>query len=51
MRGVVQDGERIQDEAAATFLISFGDHMNILLNIEVRILVLIKWSYRSSQLC
>ena len=38
-------------EAVATFLIIFGAHMNILFIVKVNILVLIKWSYRSPQLC
>ena len=30
---------------------SFQSHMDILLIIKVKTLVLIKWSYRSSELC
>ena len=33
------------------FIIIFGAHMNILIIIKVKILVLINWSYRSPQLC
>jgi hypothetical protein len=32
-------------KAAATFLIIFGAHMNIVFIIKVKILVLIEWSY------
>ena len=45
---LVQDGYQIQIEAAATFLVIFEAHMINLLIIKVKILVLIKWSYRSS---
>lgn len=38
---LVQDGYRIQTEAIATFLIVFGAHVNILINIKVKNLVLI----------
>ena len=38
---------KIQIEAMATFLITFGTLMNILLMIKVKILVLIKWLYES----
>ena len=34
-------------KAIATFLITFGAQMNILFIIKVKILVLIKWPYRS----
>ena len=33
------------------FLVVFEAHMNILFIIEATILVLVKWSYRSPQLC
>jgi hypothetical protein len=36
-----------KSKAVTTFLIPFGTHMNILSNIEVKIVVLINWSYTS----
>ena len=42
------NGQHIQIEAVPHI---FGVHMNILFIIKVRILMLIKWSYRSCQLC
>jgi hypothetical protein len=44
---LVRDRYWIQTEAIATFLMVFGAHVNIFINIKVKILVLIKWSYRS----
>ena len=38
-------------EAIATFLMIIGVHMLILVNIRVKILILIKFSYSSPQLC
>ena len=32
-------------------LVIFGAHVNILFLIKVKVLVLLKWSYRPSQLC
>ena len=51
MRLGTRDASEIQIEAVATFLISFGGRMNILSMIRVKILVLVKWSYRSFLLC
>ena len=48
---LVRDGSQIQMEAIATFLTIFGAHMNISFIIEIKIFVLIRWSYRSPQLC
>ena len=42
---IMQDDEQIQIVPIAIFLISFGAHINILFIIQVKILVLIKWSY------
>ena len=42
------NGQQIQIEVVAIFLIIFGAHVNILLIIKVNILVLIKWSCRVS---
>ena len=42
---LVQNLEQIQIEVVATFLINSRARMNILSIIEVRILVLINWSY------
>ena len=36
-------------KAIATFLVIFGARINIVFIIKVKIIVLIKWSYRSSQ--
>ena len=38
---------QIQIEAIVTFLIIFGTHIAILFIVEVKIVVLIRWSYRS----
>ena len=52
MRLVLQDGEQIQMDAIATFLILLGARMNIFLIIKAKILVLIRWACRStSRLC
>ena len=48
---LVQNGQQIQIEAEATFLIIFRAHINTLFIIKIKILVHIKWSYRSPQLC
>ena len=45
------DGYQIQIGAVAVFITSFGAHVNILFIIEVKILVLIKWSYKFLHLC
>ena len=42
---LVQNLEQIQIEVVETFLIDSRARMNILFIIEVKILVLIKWSY------
>jgi len=47
---LVQDDKQIQIVPVAIFFILFGDYMNMLSS-KVKILFLIKWSDRSSQLC
>ena len=44
---LVRGGYQIQIKAAATFLVNLSAHGNIFFIIKVKILVLIKWSYRS----
>ena len=46
MSTLVQDEYQIQIMLETICFIIFGAHMNILLNVKVEILVLIKWSYR-----
>jgi hypothetical protein len=41
----IRDGYLVQIEAVVTFLIILGAHMNILFHIEVKILMLTRWSY------
>jgi cytochrome b subunit of formate dehydrogenase len=43
----VQDDCQFQIICVAICLMIFGAHMHILFNIKVKILKLIKWSYRS----
>lgn len=43
---LVRDGEQVQIKALATFLISVGTHMNILLNIKAKVFVFIEQSHR-----
>ena len=45
----IEDGQQIQIEGLATFLVDFGAQMNILFDILVMIFVLIKLSYESLQ--
>ena len=42
---IVQDDLQIQIVLIAIFLITFEAHTNILFILQVKILVLIKWSY------
>lgn len=42
---------QIQIEAVAAFLIIFGAHVNIVFLMKVKIVVLVKYSYRSPRLC
>ena len=42
---IVKDGEKIQIKAIATFYVIFGSLTNILFIVEVKFLMLIKWSY------
>ena len=44
---LVQDDFQIQIVFVVTFLIIFGDCMNILFIVKVKILYVSKWSYRS----
>ena len=43
----IEDGQQIQIEGVATFLVDFGAHMNILFDVLVMIFVLIKLLYES----
>jgi hypothetical protein len=48
---LVQDVQQIQSKAVATISLISGAHMNISITIKLKILVLIKWSIRSPNLC
>ena len=48
---LVRDDQQIQTKVVATSLIIFGTHTNIVFIIKVKILVLIKCSYKFSQSC